>query len=680
MSARSGGKARQGALGLMALVACGPLWAADGDEEAKAMTQPPSTLGAGIGYVSKDNTRFGQYNGLNKQGLYDLLDLDLRHRNDETGTWLNLLGRNIGLDSNELRFEHSKQGSWGYFVEYSELPRVSPYTPVTTLAGAGTANQVVNGTAIPQQLDVKTVRKNTSGGIEGRFDRNYTLALRFSTEDKEGSRLFGRSGSGTTGSFQEFLAEPINYTTNIWELAGGFTGEKLQLNVSYLNTNFSNNNMRLDVSGSPSTFSPIALPPDNQSQQLSVAGGYTFSQATRATFKVARTDQTQFASFIDTPSVPRVELGGKVVTTFMQGGVSSRLSKDLNLVANLRYENRDDQTPVADYFNITTTNTATGENEPRSIKTLNGKVEAAYRLRGGYTAVAGVDYDEKTRNTSDVRVVSFRRTTDETSTRLELRRMMSETVNGSIAYIYSQRTGSPWETTVTTAGTPGSNLVAPLQLADRDRQMLRLRLGWTATERLDVQFVGDLGKDDYGGRTLGLSDGSDTHFALDASYRLTDLWRLSAWISQDDLRSKLNSCENASATGVCPDTAADPVWQANIKNVSNALGIGVRGQPATRFQLGADVQYQEDIGKNDQGPLPAGIAPLTDIVYRRTTFKLWGKQDIDKRFAVRAQYVFDRFQSNDFTWANWVYGDGTVVLPNPNQKVNFIALQLEYRL
>jgi len=675
MSARSGGKARHGALGLMALVACGPVWAADGDDDVKALTQPQSTLGAGIGYVSKDNTRFGQYNGLNKNGLYDLLDLDLRHRNDETGTWLNLLGRNIGLDSNELRFEHSKQGSWGYYFEYSELPRISPYTPITTLAGAGTANQVVNGTAIPQELDVKTVRKNTSGGIEGHFDRNYTLGLRFSTEDKEGSRLFGRSGSGTTGSFQEFLAEPINYTTNIWELTGSYTGEKLQLNVSFLGTDFSNNNMRLDVTGSPSTFSPIALPPDNQSQQLSVTGGYNFSQATRTTFKLSRTDQTQFAPFIDTPTVPRLELGGKVVTNFAQAGISSRLSKDLNVVANLRYEDRDDQTPVADYFNVTTTNTATGENEPRSIKTLNGKVEASYRLNGGYTAVGGVDYNEQSRNTSSVHVVSYRRTTDETAMRLELRRVMSETVNGSLAYIYSQRTGSPWETTVTTAGTPGSNLVHPLQLADRDRQLLRARVGWMASERLDLQFVGDFGRDSYSTSDLpfGLSDGTDFHMALDGSYRLTDNWRLSAWLSQDNVRSKLNSCESASSTGVCPNTAADPVWQASIKNVSNALGAGVRGQPMTRLQLGADLQYQEDTTKNEQGPLP-------DAIYKHTILKLYAKQDLDKRLSLRVQYIYDRYQTDDWTWATWTYGDGTVILPNPNQKVQFIAIQLQYRM
>lgn len=680
MSARSGGSFRRGAVAAASLAACAPLWAADGDDEVKALTTPQITLGAGIGGVSKDNTRFGQYTGLTKEGLYNLIDLDLRTRNDETGTWLNLTGRNLGLESSELRFEQERQGKWGYFLEYNQLPRYSPYTPVTTLAGADGAQQVVNGSVLPQELEFKTLRKNFNGGVDGRFGGNYDLSFRFSDEEKQGKRLFGRSGSGATGSFQEFISDPIDYRTQIYEVSGGYTGEKLQLKASFLGTNFSNSNMRLDVTGSASTFSPIGLPPDNQSQQLSLTGGYTFSPTLRANFRAAYSNQTQTAAFIDTSSTGRSDLGGKVTTSFLQGGLSWRASKDLTVTANLRSEDRDDKTPVVDYFNITTTNTATGVNEPRSIRTRSGKVEGVYRLSGGYSAVAGLDLEQKTRNTSDVRVVSFRETTDETALRAELRRAMSDTVNGSLAYIHSSRTGSPWQTTVTTAGTPGSNLVHPMQLADRDRDMLRAKLGWAATQQLDLQFVADYSKDDYGGRTFGLQDGKANRFAVDGSYRLNDAWQLTAWLARDEASSTQTACEAASATGVCPDTAADPVWRAKLSQSTSALGAGVRGRPMTRLEIGADLQYAEDTAKYEQGPLPAGIDPLPDAVYKHTTLKLYAKQDLDKRLSLRVQYIYDRFTTDDWTWTTWTYGDGTTVLANPNQKVQFIALQLQYRM
>jgi MtrB/PioB family decaheme-associated outer membrane protein len=675
MSARSGAK-----YALLALAAWGPLCAAQDDEEIRAQKAPEATLGAGIGYVSDNNTRFGQYTGLTKQGVYPLIDLDLRKRDDATGTWMNLQGRNLGLESNEMRFDHQRQGQWGYFVEYNQTPRYSPYTPLTTLANPDSTNQVVNGVAVPYELEMKTLRKALATGFDGRLTGLWNFGVRFSSEDKDGRRLFGRSGSGTTGSFQEFLVDPIDYTTRIWEANASYNDKKLQLVAAYTGTNFENHKPRLDVTGSPSTFSPIALPPDNQSHQLSVTGGYNHSATTRSTFKAAYTYQTQNATFIDTSSVGRDNLGGKVTTMFLQGGATSRLTRDFTLVGNLRYENRDDKTPVFDYFNITTTNTATGENEPRSIKTTNGKLEGIYRLANGYTATGGLDYETKVRNTSSVRVVSFREKTEETTLRAELRRTMSETVNGSIAYLFSNRGGSDWQSTVVTSGAPGSNLVHPLQLADRTRNMIRGKLGWAAAERLDLNFVADLSKDEYGGRQLGLQDGRATHFALDAGFRATDVWTVTGWLSQEDNKATLNSCEAASSTGVCPGTLADPIWSAKMRNSGFALGAGVRGKPKERLEVGADLQWMNDSTKYEQSPLDPNVQPLPEATVKRTTFKLFARQAMDKRMSLRAQYIFDRFQSDDFNWANYTYGDGTMVLPNNSQKVHFIGVQLMYSL
>ena len=674
MSARSGGNFRRSALALAALAVCSPLRAQEGDE-ARALATPDSYLGAGIGYVSQDNTRFGQYSGLTKEGLYPLIDLDLRRRNDETGTWTNLRGRNLGLESNELRWDHQKQGSWGYYLEYNQTPRYSQYTALTTLANPDSPNQVVNGVATPYELEMKTLRKNFNGGFEGRITGNWTYALSFKNEDKDGRRLFGRSGAT---SFQEFLIDPVDYNTRVWNASASYDDRKWQLVASYDGTSFSNYKTNLSITGSTSVYTPIALPPDNQSNQFSVTGGYNFTDSTRATFKASYMNQTQTAPFIDVSSTGRTDLGGQVTTTFLQGGIQSRPMKDLTLLANVRYENRDDKTPVVDYFNFTTTNTATGDNEPRSIKTLNGKLEALYRVAMGWTAVGGLEFDEKKRNTSSVRVVSFRDTTDETTLRAELRRSMSQSLNGSVAYIYSNRTGSDWQTTVITNGTVGSNLVAPMYLADRERNKIRGKLNWAANERLDLNFVADYAKDEYSGRSLGLSDGTATHLAVDAAMRMSGTWTATAWMSSDDTRSTLNSCEAASSVGVCPNSAADPMWTAKQSLSSFAFGAGVRGKPRTALEVGFDAQYMEDEGKWEQGPLDPSTTPLPNTKTKRGTIKLYAKQTVDKKLSYRAQYTYDHFFSNDWQWTTWTYGDGTRILANPDQKVHFIALQLQY--
>src|SRR5262245_53327759 len=144
MSARSGVEFRLSAMAA-ALAAAGAAWADERDDEIARLTRPDSQASAGVGSVSNDNTRFGQYNGLAKDRLYLLLDLDLQRRDDATGGWLNITGRNLGLDSRELRLEQSRQGNWGYYVDFSQTPRYSPYTPITGLTGYDGTTQTVNG-------------------------------------------------------------------------------------------------------------------------------------------------------------------------------------------------------------------------------------------------------------------------------------------------------------------------------------------------------------------------------------------------------------------------------------------------------------------------------------------------------------------------------------------------------
>src|SRR3954469_13391636 len=374
MSAPSGAR-REVRLTAMAgaLVAAGGAWADERDDEIARLTKPESSVEVGAGYVDKDNTRFGQYNGTVDKGLYLLFDARYQRRDDATGTWTTLTGRNLGLENRDLRFEQSKQGDWGYFVDFSQTPRYSPYTPITGLTGADSSTQTVNGQA-PTPLELSTERTAIGVGADKWVSSHWDVRLSARQEEKTGRRLFG-SGGGTA-----FLVDPIDYRTQLYEASIGYTDEKLQLMGGYFGTNFDNFKNRLDVIGSPSGITPIALPPANQSHQLNLSGGYNFSRTTRGNFKLAYTHQTQDAQFIDVSTTGRTTLGGVVDTAFGQIGLTARPMPKLAIVADLRRENRDDKTPVVDYFNVSTTNTATGVNEPRSIHSTVGKLEGTYQL------------------------------------------------------------------------------------------------------------------------------------------------------------------------------------------------------------------------------------------------------------------------------------------------------------
>lgn len=674
------------AAGLFA--ASGTVWAAE-DDEVTQLIKPESTVQIGIGFVDNDNRRFGQYNGLTDDGAYGLLDADIVKRDDATGTWLKLKGRNLGLDNRELRFEHNKQGDWGYFIDYSQTPRFEPFVPTTAVTGIGSANLSVPSVAtagVPVPL--KTEREAIGLGLEKMLPAGFDVQVRFRNEEKDGARIFARGTTGGTGRFQ-FTPEPIDSTTMQLETTLGYTGDNLQISSGYYGTSYDNHNTALNITEVGAAtglagFTPIGLPPDNQSHQLFLSGGYSFTPTTRGTFKAAYTQQTQDDTFILSSATGRTDLGGRVDTTLLQAGLTARPLPKLSLLANMRYEDRDDQTPIVDYFPVTVTTTATGENEPRSIRTISGKAEASYALPLDFRVTGGVDYDEKKRNTSPVRVVSHRDTTEETSYRMELRRSMSETVTGALAYVHSERDGSPFLTTTLSSGAVGSNLIAPLHLADRERDKVRLTVDWTPTEPLSLQFLVDEARDVYSARTdkgLGPQSGKAYAYSIDASYTFTDTWQGTAWVSRNDTRIEQATCRAASTAGVCPATAVSPLWAATMRNLGDSFGLGVRGTLTEKLDIGADLTHSEINDEYRQETITPGatVSSLPDVSTRISNLQLFAKYAVQKNAGVRLDYIYDRFKTDDWTWTTWTYTDGTQLVQSPLQQVHFIGVSGYYQ-
>jgi MtrB/PioB family decaheme-associated outer membrane protein len=692
------------------------LFAAFGTAEAAEILAPSglntaaSSGSIGLGYTPNDGPRFGQYNGINEKGAYGLLDFNFVKRDDETGTWLNIFGRNVGLEDRQLRFEHQRQGNWGYFIDYSRIPRFEPWSITTGVTGIGTPNLAIPTpptAGVPVEL--KTVRDAVTLGFEKFLFGNWDFQVRFKNEVKEGSRIFARGTTGggvvggpVFGNF-EFAPEPIDSTTRQLDAKINYTGPQLQLSGGYYGTMYNNEFTGLNITGGAAalnpnppgpcpnscSFTPIALPPDNQSHQFYLAGGYGFTPTTRGTFKVAYARATQddaFVTGVNVPLAPGIgnNLDGRVDTTLAQAGITSRPIPKLTLLADLRYQDRDDKTPVRVYLFPTAVGATTdGTNEPRSISTTTGKAEASYALPNSFRLTGGIGYEEKKRNTSTVRVVSYRETTDELSYRVELRRMMSETVTGALAYVHSDRDGSPFQTTTVNGGGTGSNLIAPIHLADRKRDKVRFTLNWMVTEPLTLNFFVEEARDDYSprdGSTLGPMEGSARNYSIDAAYVFTERLQATAWYTLYDTKAQQSTCANASGTGVCPAAGANPVWQATLKNLSNNLGLGMRGKPAGRLEVGADLSYSDIKDEYQQEALVGNpIASLPDISTKLTRINLFGKYALQKNSGVRLDYIYDRYKTDDWTWSTWMYADGTRITQDPNQTVNFFGVTYYYR-
>jgi MtrB/PioB family decaheme-associated outer membrane protein len=355
----------------------------------------------------------------------------------------------------------------------------------------------------------------------------------------------------------------------------------------------------------------------------------------------------------------------------------------LSVVADARVEDRDDKTPIQKYFTASTSSTSNGENEPRSIRTSAAKAEANYQLPEGFRIIGGVGIEEKKRNISEIHVVSAREITDERTWRVELRRPMSETLTGSVSLARSDRDGSPFVTTVQSSGALGSNLIAPIFLADRKRDKVRVNANWAPISPLTIQFYAESARDDYSGRdgsALGPRKGEATNYSLDAAYVFNDRWQANAWYSRNDTHFDQATCEAASSAGVCPGSAADPTWSAKLRNLSNNIGAGLRAKPTGQIDLGADVTYSEIRDQFDMGTIQGGaVTSLPDIKTKLTRLNLFARYALQKNAGVRLDYIYDRFASDDWTWPTWTFADGTQLVENRPQQVNFIGVSYYYR-
>ncbi len=664
------------------LVAFGPAGAAEGDDITE-LTKPESTVSVGAGYVDSDGARFGQYTGMHKSGGYGLFDADIVKRDDVSGTWFKLNGRNLGLDNRELKLEHNRQGDWGYYLDFSQTPRYEPFTVNTAVTGIGSANLTIPAVStVGTPVQLKTKREAIGLGFSKWLMGDFDVQVRFRNEEKDGERLFARGITGGAGLF-EFAPEPIHSTTRQIEATLGYTGKQLQLSGGYYGTTYDNKNTALNFAGGNPGFSnggnlnnminPIGLPPDNQSHQLHLSGGYNFTLATRSTFKVAYTRATQNDAFITGVNVPLApgsgaNLDGRVDTTLVQAGITARPMPKLTLLANLRYEDRDDRTPVRLYNTLSgDLSTHNGENEPRSIKKTSGKLEANYALPMNFRLTGGVDYEEKDRSASPVRTVSHRNKTDETSYRVELRHSMSENVTGALAYVHSDRGGSDFLTTLLKNGTAGSNRIAPIHLADRKRDKVRLSVNWTPTERLGLQFMLEEAQDNYSARDaldLGPQKGKAQNYSVDASYMFTEAWQATAWASHNDNRMDQTS-----------RTSTLQIWAAALRNRGDAFGLGVLGKPKARLEIGSDLSHSDITDEYRQQAITgAAITSLPDVSTQLTSLKLFGKYALQKNAGVRLDYIHDRFSTNDWTWTTWTYTDGTTLTQSPTQKTNFLGV------
>ena len=713
--------------------------------EATALKRPDSavSLGGGISTgTPRDRSIWGQYNGLRENDANLLLDIDYVRRDDATGTWTTLRGRNLGLDSRDIAFGYQKQGDWRIGLDYSELVHREIRTINTGMQGAGstTPGVVLIAPGTGQDLNFELKRKAIGFAGDKWISSGLQFEVAFRNEDKDGTRMWGRGYdcaanvcSNTQNAAQTrwavlMIPEPVNFNMKSVDAKLNFITEKLFVSAGYYGSFFGNEfgnvtpsvpNQLRGPTGLTATLNPanaagvnpaggtslqnvlqlpMALPPDNQAHQAYLSGNYAWTPTTRSNFKLAYTHATQnqdygSAGFTGLPAVSRTNLGGVLDTRLAQVGLTTQPINRLTLLGNVRYERKDDQTPI-DLYNVE--GAARWNNYHTSNSKLGAKVEGSYLFQSNVRATAGFDYEKLNRELPDAATVTIaglsglRADTEEKTLRGELRRSISETLTGSLGAAHSERTGSDWYalSNIPAQGVVYGGLYSysqifqrtgtfPYNLADRKRDKLKATLDWMATERLQVQFVGEAGRDTYNPPSEnGLRKGDMDLLSIDASYALSERWKLTAYGSY--ATQSMNEADRAN-------------YVADTRNTNTAFGLGINGQPSGVLEVGAGVSYVNDLTRYSLTPDAATTANnvaqnavgLPDTKFSETRYGVFARYALTKQSDLRFDLMYIIEKLDEWSWGSngvpWVYSDGTTVSLNPDQRVTFGAIRYIYK-
>lgn len=727
-------------------------------DEVQDLTSPNRSEAAlHIQDLNKVNPLYRMYSGMDRSGTLGSLDLNLVRRSDD-GAWGKLQARDLGLSGiQELGASYEKQGDWRIGLDYNEITKYAPYTINTKVGGVGTDKLTLNpdwrsSAGLGGESSLKLERTGTSLSGSKLFSDAFKFNFGFKTEDKKGAIMSSSIGSTWNGAntatptknygTQYFTPQPENYKHNQFEASLDYFTKKVQLSGGYYGSFFTNNSTALNVTPGnnaiptlPCTAATcitaipagasgipwISLPPDNRAQQLFLSGAYNFSDSTRLSFKLSKERATQDDSFIpaygaitplagtpisatytqmNPPGVPyaagitNTSLGGLVDTTAYFGMLTSKLSKDLDLLASWRYEDRNDKTPQRNYLDAqASAEFPTGATNDRESHKLNrGKFELSYRLPAGYRLTGGFDYDQK--KTPD----TVRDEVTDKTFRAELRKSLSETLNGKVMVAHSNRTGGTWELADPTSFPTATNVAAPLQFADRKRDKLKVMVDWNPLDPLNLQFFYEHAKDTYpftpvgGNARMGMTDGKADLYGMDAAYKISDNWKVNGYYTFNQNKTHQNELYTPrvlpQTCAIVPASASNTCvpWAADLDMRGEVLGAGIQGKVA-RWDLGAQYLYSKDktrynIAFDPSFPtaatssVPAGAGVLPDTVYSLNRVKLFGTFAYSKETQFRLDYIYDVRKMDDYTWANWTFSDGTRVNVSPSQTTHLIGLSV----
>jgi len=646
----------------------------------------------GLGWVSSSSPAFGDYRGLDDKGFYAALDGDVHFRNLQ-GMYFDLYADNLGYASRELDMRGGNTGQYELRFGYQEIPRYLGYGTQTPFLGVGSdsltlpsnwvkANTTSGMSALESSLaaaQLKTTRKIMDVGVTLSLISNWSYRVDVQRQEKKGTRTLG---AGLYYSNSSILPAPVDFTTDLVDMALIWSTQRAQVELGFLGSQFDNGNSALTWQNPFSSLPELynfraALEPGNKSHQFSLSGAFAISPQINLSGRAVIGRLTQNDAFLpytinplysDLP-LPRESLNGKLDTTTynVAGKLYAKLNKKLSFTARGKWDERDNQTPVDLYTPVVTDllPVAPVYNTPYSYKRQQYSADVRYRAHNVIRLSGGAQQLNVDRTLQAVE------RTKETTWWGEVK--VNPIVYAEARLKYEDSTRDISNYLPVDNGLPMDNpLLRKFNMADRDRERILAEFDFMPTEALGINLNYFYAKSKYGESPIGLQKSTDQSFTVNLNYAVSDGINTYAFVTRDNINADiLNTIGGSSAP-----------WSGNTRDGITTIGLGLSSVINEKSSIGFDFISAKSTGKisvqtiADEPP----FAPLTTDLLNA---KLHYDREINEHWGYKLYLEYEKFRSKD--WAIDGLGvDGinsilTMGEQSPEYNIWYARIQASYR-
>ncbi|RFF28049.1 MULTISPECIES: MtrB/PioB family decaheme-associated outer membrane protein [unclassified Wenzhouxiangella] len=608
----------------------------------------------GAGYVSDDLFDFGNYRGLEQEGVYGAAGVDLRYRTEDA-RYLDLYGERLGLDSRTLSVEGGRQGSYSVSLDYDETPYLDTSDTRTIFEGAGTANQTlpadwVRGgttdemTALAGSLhgvDIRHKRKTLGLALEVNRKSPWRYRVDVQQTRKEGNLI--RGGSFIFRAAE--LASPVDYETTRVEAAVGYVRDRWQLEAAYHLSRFDNDNRSVrwqnpfaGINGAD--LGELAQPPENQFHQFMLSGSWRYSKWLMLSGHVAvgRSEQDEqfLAPTLNTslanPSLPRSDLDGRVDTQIANLRATSNLTDRLRAKLQFRYDERDNKTPVDSFVQVVSDTFVMDERayEPYSYERTSMNATLDYRVASDLKVTASATHKGMERSLQEV---------ENTDTNLYSFKIRATPVSRLNVNVKASREERNNDLDPARLGPQVNPSLRRFHFAEKDRDALRFVADYALRENVAASLFAEFADEEFSDTEIGLSDGRARSYGLDVS----------ATFSSDITAHAFVAFESLDATILGADNIEDAPWEARQSDDFRTAGIGLNfgDLPGKWVEGRLDFTYASadgDIEVQKRGSAP----PFPTLETSRMTLEASAERELGERLNLRFGYLVGKLTEDDF--------------------------------